>query len=87
MKIKINILTTSQNPKTNSLKMPEFKTKICSFSLCFIAVFMREMGFGKVREYGQKNPPLGWSGGLLEGFLLLRIFKGKNIRIIRIEIV
>ena len=23
---------------------------------------MREMGFGEVREYGQKKTPLGWSG-------------------------
>lgn len=35
--------------------MPEFKAKICTFSLHFIAFSMREMRFGEVREYGQKN--------------------------------
>jgi hypothetical protein len=39
-KRKINILTTSQIPKTNSLKMPEFKTKICDFLLWFIDFLM-----------------------------------------------
>jgi hypothetical protein len=30
-KSKLNILTTPQNPKTNFLKMPEFKAKIYVF--------------------------------------------------------
>ena len=55
MKSKINILITPQNPKTNSLKMPEITTKIYCFSLCFIAFSIREMGFGEVGEYGQKK--------------------------------
>ena len=40
MKIKINILTTPKNPKTNSLKMPGLKTKICDFSLWFMCFSM-----------------------------------------------
>ena len=62
-KSKINILTVPQNPKTNSLEMPEFQTKFCSFSLCFMGFLMREMGFGEVKEYGRKKTPLTRSGG------------------------
>lgn len=56
-KSQINIFISPHNPKTNSLKMPEFQTKICDFVLYFIALSMREMGCGEVREYGQKKTP------------------------------
>ncbi len=39
-KSKINIITTPQKLKTNSLKMPEIKAKFYAFSLCFIAFSM-----------------------------------------------
>ncbi len=39
-KSKINIFTTPQNPQTNFLKMPDFKAKICTFSLCFMGFLM-----------------------------------------------
>ena len=65
-KSKINILIIPQNPKTNSLKMPEFQTKIYTFSVCFIAFSMREMGCGEVMERGQKKTPLSfWGGGYI----------------------
>lgn len=70
-KSKINILTTPQNPKNNSLKMPDFKAKFCSFFLCFIAFSMCEMGFREVMEYGRKKTPLTRSGGMVSTFILL----------------
>ena len=35
-----NILIIPQKPKTNSLKMPEFKAKIYTFSLWFMGFLM-----------------------------------------------
>jgi len=42
--------------------MPEFKTKSCSFSLCFMRLSMREMDAGKLGNMGKKAP-LVMSGG------------------------
>lgn len=38
--------------------MPKIKTKIYTFSLCFMGFSMREMGLVEVRECGRKKTPL-----------------------------